>query len=98
MAHFPFGATTPVYVYNLVVPKDAVVFDVTLARFHQALKETVRWYEENELENGQLHKSRVPPSMHFREKELWGWAFPDDENPTSVGRWLVWCIRQWRKR
>ena len=98
MAQFPFGTSTPLAVFSLLFPPDFEPAPITLAAFHAAMEAYVEACRSGDFADGQLFKSRVPPDLRTTAEEVWGWSWPDDENPTSAGRWLVWCMRQWTKK
>lgn len=94
MARFPSSSDVRARVYTLDLPEGAPMYDAPLSNLR-------RYFDAQIGEgcmDGILFRSRVPPSLEFQKEELWGWCYLDDENPVSVGPWLVWGIRGWKKR
>lgn len=83
---FPFARSFPVFVYDVLSPANAPPDgSFNIARFR-------------DLAHGRLLETMVPPTLDSSEEYSWGWAWPDNLNPTSVGRWISWTLRAYVKR
>lgn len=94
MARFPQSTEIRARVYHIDIPEGAPVFDAPLTGLHRYFAAQIG----EGCMDGILFRSRVPPALTFTKEELWGWCYLDDENPVSVGPWLAWGIRGWKKR
>lgn len=88
MAGFPFATAAAVHIFDLV-PRDpeGKLGEITLARFR-------------DLVHDRFLTTRIPDAeaMGTEETYTWGWAWPDDKNPVSVGPWLLFHIRAFTKK
>ena len=94
MARFPQSTEVRARVYHIDLPEEARPVEAPLTALHGYFGAQVG----EGCVDGILFRSRVPPSLAFTKEELWGWCYLDDENPVSVGPWLAWGIRGWKKK
>lgn len=97
MARFPFGPSLVSQVYELDIPEGKTFDPAPLTRLWEYF-EGQNADSPDACFNGRLFRSRVPPSLGFSQENLWGWCLLDNENPVSVGPWLVFGIRGWKKK
>lgn len=84
MGNFPYGKSSGVTRYKITRPDGVPLAKLTYKVLHKAVK-------------GRLIQTRIPPKMNFKEEYVWGWAWLDDKNPISAGRWTVFSMRGWKK-
>ncbi len=84
---FPFSNSSPVYPYTMRIPKKAATGVVlTLEKLRELAEE-------------RFLVGRVPESLTFTDASIWGWCWwMDTPEPLDLGRWIVFGIRQWKKR
>lgn len=84
---FPFAKGSPVYPYTMRIPKGTA----TGGRLTADLL--------RELTEEKFIETRVPSSLNFAETEIWGWCWwMDTPDPLEICDWLIFGMRQWRKR
>lgn len=94
MSRFPGATSMSFRVFDMVVPDGADIIEGSLQRVHDYMGSR----EGEGCSSGLLFRSRLPPSLTFGKEFLWGWAYLDEQNPVSVGPWLVFAMRSWKKR
>lgn len=94
MARFPAGASLMHRIYQIDLPDGATLLPAPLSAIHDYFAAQ----QQEGCIDGILFRSRVPPDLGFAREDLWGWCYLDNENPVSVGPWLVVGLRGWRKK